>query len=106
MLMTIVPKGQKKVLVRQCLNELGVEANFGAAKKWFKKNHGLSLADATFYHVRQDMQREKRQAYLPHPATIAKIGLVDIKIVDVVKSAKELIDKLGKEDAKKLIDLL
>lgn len=104
----IVPRGHKKALVRQCLNELGVEASFGQAKKWFK-NYKLTLADATFYHVRQDMQREKIAA--PHPvvSVLQKLPTIREKIsgvVDLVKTAKELVDKLGKEEVRKLIDLL
>jgi len=105
-----VPKGRKKLLVRECLTELGVEASFGAAKKWFMKNHKLTLADATFYHVRKDMQME-RQAVQPLPSKLPQFitplpPKPRTNVLDVVKNVKELIDKLGKEEAKKLIDLL
>jgi hypothetical protein len=97
-------KGQKKVLTRQCLKELGTGASFGQAKKWFKKNHNLTLADATFYHVRQDMRREAALKTPPTEPTTTRE--VVSGIVDLVKTAKELVDKLGKEDTIKLIDLL
>lgn len=106
----ILPKGHKKALVRQCLNELGVGASLGKAKKWFMRNHKLTLADATFYHVRQDMQREKIAVpTYPVVSVPQKLPTIHEKIsgvVDLVKTAKELVDKLGKEEVRKLIDLL
>lgn len=102
-----VPKGQKKLLVRQCLNELGVEATFGAAKKWFKKNHNLTLADATFYHVRKDMQGETAAAKTPPKQASKPFVSPEVQgIVEVVLAAQKLVDKLGKEEVRKLIDLL
>ena len=99
-------KGQKKVLVRRCLEELGLEATYGDGKRWFKKNHQLSLADATFYHIRAAMRKE---------AVNPKVSKLVEKLVDsytladaipILKQAKELVDKIGKAEAKKVIDLL
>jgi hypothetical protein len=103
-----VPKGQKKLLVRQCLNELGVETSFGMAKKWFMKNHKLTLADATFYHVRKDMRGETAAAKTAPPKQVSKpfVSPLDFSIVEVVLAAQKLVDKLGKEEVRKLIDLL
>jgi hypothetical protein len=98
-----VPKGHKKLLVRQCLNELSIETSFAQAKKWFMKNHKLKLADATFYHVRKDMQLEAANSV---PAPKPSIRVQVHSIVDLVKTAKELVDKLGKDEVRKLIDLL
>ena len=112
---TTTVKSTKKNLVKQCLTELGVNASFGSAKKWFQKNHKLSLADATFYHVRKIMQQEKLQLTKPLMVATAKAlqavsselhTELQLNVVDVVKNVKELIDKLGKDEAKKLIDLL
>lgn len=102
-----VPKGQKKVLVRQCLNELGVETtSYGKAKKWFMKNHKLTLADATFYHVRKDMLLEKAGVTPPVVKPQQTNDIQPNVVVDVVKRARELINTLGKDETIRLIDLL
>jgi hypothetical protein len=111
-----IPKGHKKRLVRQCLTELGVETSFGAAKKWFQKHHKLSLADATFYHVRKDMQVENLRLVAAATKVVKVITENGISkpfvspqvqgIVEAVLTAQKLVEKLGKEETRKLIDLL
>lgn len=102
-----VPKGEKKKLVRTCLTEIGLDASFSQAKKWFMKNHKLTLADATFYHVRRDMQRDAVILFgKPKPDNSVSVGKTGSTVIEFVKAAQNLIDKIGKDETIALINLL
>jgi hypothetical protein len=99
----IFAKGEKRQTVRKCIEELGLQVTYGAAKRWFKKNYQATLADATFYHVRQAMQREAvKQNLIP----VKQSGCSLETAVQIVKQVQDLVNKIGKEEVKKVIDLL
>lgn len=104
--------GTKKDLCAECIQALGLDATYTAAKKWCKNRYGQEISEPQFYTVRRriaDLVAAKPAiggAVLQQAEQLVAVPAKDSSIVALVKATKALVDKLGKEEAKNLIDAL
>ena len=93
-----------KESVKETIQKLGVDCNLGVAKRHFIKNYKRELCDSTFYEVRKRLRLE----VAPVAPVAPKHSIVTKKdsVVELVRTAKRLIDALDKNDAMDLIDSL
>ena len=120
-------KVPKVVAVREALNKHGKDCSYAQAKDYAKKQHNLDIDDSTFYTERRLLQERLKkmpptteqapqnttptngQTAAPPPATVQNTPPPQDMggIIELVKSGKMLIEKLGSKDkAKELIDTL
>lgn len=117
--------GTKKELCKVCIETIGVDATYTEVRKWCKQ-HGSDISESQFYTVRHEVRRSIQDAAIldeadavPKPSIASAVlqraeqlspsavaTLENDSIVDLVRATKKLVDKLGKEEAKNLIDAL
>lgn len=108
--------GTKKGLCAECIQALGVDVTYTVAKKWCKNHYGQEVSEPQFYTVRRIMTDALQAVSNPEQRPAPWSAKVQAKftqdaptknsIADLVKATKALVDKLGKEEAKNLIDAL
>jgi len=106
-------KGEKTKCIREAISALGLQAGRSDAQAWLKQKYGWDdVAESTFYNVRREMMLTNRFAEAPSIASLtdspvsadnapAKGG-----IVALIRQLKQIVSKVGKEEAKELIDIL
>lgn len=98
--MAATAKVTKKQLILKAIKKLGKSASAKEANQYLLEHHGTKVTEAFYYTVRK-AQVGSQKAKLPKPNGADADG-----VVALIGSARELINGFGKEDAKKLIDLL
>ena len=96
--MVATAKVTKKQLVLKAIKKLGTSASAKEANNYLQEHHGTKVSEAQYYTIRKQLVGEKAKP----PQQNHDID----GVVALVSSARELIKGFGKEDAKKLIDLL
>lgn len=107
------PRGEKQQYAREALQSLGLDTDYAAAARWVRDRYGAVLTDSTFYHNRKQV-RQEQAAQAPaavetsaHPAEARPDGPTPREgVAELVTKARELIERLGKDEAKRLIDAL
>lgn len=119
----------KKEAVLRTIQSLGVNCGYADAKTYAQKTFNLKIDDSTFYELRKrariaaakenavksvikinkpiaantkKVKAAAKVATSPKPFSFSTSSLV----LDAVKSAKKLINMLGRDEAKQLIDSL
>jgi hypothetical protein len=110
----------KRELCATCIEALGLDVTFSAAQKWCRNRYNQNISEPQFYTVRRSLQDavDAAEARQPKPTAVSPTAEVLARIpsataapskdsiADLVKATKALVDKLGKEEAKNLIDAL
>jgi hypothetical protein len=100
-------KKSKKECILEAIEALGAEATFVEVKSWVNKQYGVSITDPPFYSARSQYRKnqtaEARKRVEEEAINSAK---QTDRILEAVKVAKSLVEKLGKDNAKALIDCL
>jgi hypothetical protein len=130
--MATLARGEKKKITEQAIRTLGFDATFASVKKWIKARHNCDIHESKFYPIRREMQAKHKPPTASIGSTVhkavlermAEVGVVKPAeqpsnsiqaraylfepngIIALVKTAKALVEKLGKEEAKSLIDAL
>ncbi len=128
-------KGDRTKWVREAITALAVDGkielvNRQQAQKWLKEKYGkeaAEVAESTFYNIRRAMLQgravpvangnrppiatlvaEQQQERAHHPVIPPPQVLVSTQggIVALVKQLKQIVDKLGKNETKELVDVL
>ena len=118
--------GSKRELLALCIKTLGLDTTFATAKKWAMSKYKMEVGEPQFYTVRREMQDAAKpaspivQAVLDRmppgvitpevAAAAARAAAIEPAsangIAVLVKTARALVEKLGKEEAKSLIDAI
>jgi hypothetical protein len=107
MVVHVKTKKSKKECIYEAINELGSDATFLEVKSWVQKNYGATITDPPFYSARTKYRKTKAEEAAKEAANgVAQAEKQKEQILDLVKVAKSLVEKLGKENAKALIDCL
>jgi ribosomal protein L7/L12 len=100
-------KKTKREYILEAIEDLGSEATFVEVKSWVQKQYGVSITDPPFYTARNLYRKKQAEEKLKQQAeeAVNHRSQTD-KLLDTVKTAKSLVEKLGKDNAKALIDCL
>ena len=94
--------------IREFLGKKGLDCTYTKVRNEFFRTYKVTLPQSSFHTMRNTMRAEA--ASLPVPAKIAaKVTPAPKKqseIVEMIRIAKRLIDVLGKDEAKEVINSL
>lgn len=114
---SLLNKGEKTKYIREAFQKLGLKAKRQEIQAWLKKTHNLQdddVAESTFYNIRRAMldefaEAQEKQAAAP-PMTLVAENKTPVAenngIVSIVRQLKQVVEKLGKNEVKELIDVL
>lgn len=116
-------KGEKTKCIREAIQALGLNANRSQVQVWLKQKYGFKpddVAESTFYNIRRAMIDTPVQLQTTTPGEKEAFQelhdtLVDLQtngpkpkdsVASIVRQLKQVVERLGKNEVKELIDVL
>jgi hypothetical protein len=98
----------KKAMVLESLQKLGLQVNAKSASNYIRRTYKADMPETTFYTLRKELRDEKNKPQLVKTSDVVRVlpSKPTNGVIELVRTAKRLVELLGKEDAKQLIDSL
>ena len=105
----MLQKGEITKRMREAINALGLDCTYHKAQEWLNKKYGKKLvySESTYYSIRRLMKLDQEKKSRPSISSLVDNPPIEQNgIATLVAQLKIVVTKIGKNEAKQLIDVL